>query len=147
MTGASEMETNRLVLRNDLAELDRLASWLEGWADENVAPDASFALQLCLEEAVANIIMHGAASEDRSEIAVEVEHDGATLRASVEDGGRQFDPTRYSPPSPATSLANARVGELGIRLMRNFAGEMRYERRGGRNRSTFWFGGATAAAA
>ena len=145
MTSASEMETTRLVLRNDLAELDRLASWLEGWADGNVSPDTSFALQLCLEEAVANIIMHGAASEDRCEIAIELDHDGATLRARVEDSGRQFDPTRFSPPTPATSLASAKVGDLGIRLMRNFANGMRYERRGGRNRSTFWFAQSLAA--
>jgi serine/threonine-protein kinase RsbW len=145
MTGASEMETNRLVLRNDLAELDRLASWLEGWADGNVPPDTSFALQLCLEEAVANIIMHGAVSKDGSEIAVELDHDGSTLRASVEDGGRQFDPTGFAPPTPPTSLASAKVGDLGIRLMRNFANGMRYERRGGRNRSTFWFAQSLAA--
>jgi serine/threonine-protein kinase RsbW len=147
MAGASEMETSRLVLRNDLAELDRLASWIEQWAGRIVPPDTSFALQLCLEEAVANIIMHGTSEEHQSGIAIELERDGETLRARVEDCGRRFDPTRFRPPEPATSLDTARVGDLGIHLMRSFADGMRYERRGRRNRSTFWFSEITSAAA
>jgi serine/threonine-protein kinase RsbW len=147
MAGASEMETSRLVLRNDLAELDRLASWIEEWAGRIVPPDTSFALQLCLEEAVANIIMHGTSEGDQSVIAIELERDGGTLRARVEDCGRRFDPTRFRPPRPATSLDQARVGDLGIHLMRSFADGMRYERRGHRNRSTFWFSEVTSAAA
>src|SRR5262245_40331850 len=146
MAAASEMETSRLVLRNDLAELDRLASWIERWADRSVSPDTSFALQVCLEEAVANIIMHGRIEQDPSEIAVELEQDGGTLRARVEDCGTYFDPTRFPSPTPATSLASAKVGDLGIHLMRSFATGMAYERRGCCNRSTFWFAPAQLAA-
>src|SRR5258708_37722056 len=92
-TVMSRMETSRLVLRNDLAELNRLARWIEEWAGQIVPPDTSFALQLCLEETVANIIMHEMVAEDQSEIAIELERDGETLRALVEDCGRRFDPT------------------------------------------------------
>ena len=46
-----------MVLHNDLAELKRLAAWIEGWARQGVSSDVSFAVQLCLEEAVANVIM------------------------------------------------------------------------------------------
>jgi anti-sigma regulatory factor (Ser/Thr protein kinase) len=143
----SRMETSRLVLHSDLAELDRLASWVERWAEHRVPPDTSFALQLCLEEAVANIIMHGTANAERSEIAVELGHDGKALRARVEDCREQFDPTGFPPPAPAASLEAAKVGDLGIHLMRSFAGGMQYERRDHRNRSTFWFAGPQAAAA
>jgi anti-sigma regulatory factor (Ser/Thr protein kinase) len=136
-TALARMETSRLDLRNDLAELDRLARWLEQWAGRIVPPDTSLALQLCLEEAVANIIMHGRSEEDQSEI--EVERDGETVRARVEDSGRRFDPTRFRRPTAPTSLDQARVGDLGIHLMRSFADGMRYERHGQRNRSTFWF--------
>ena len=137
----SHIETSRLPLRSDLAELARLASWIEHWAEQRVPPNTIFALQLCIEEAVANIIMHGTASEDRSEIAVELEYDGETLRARVEDSCQRFDPTGFPPPIPATSLEKAKVGNLGIHLMRSFANGMHYERRDRRNRSTFWFGG------
>ena len=135
----STLDASRLVLRNDLAELGRLAGWIEEWARQDVSPDLSFALQLCLEEAVANVIMYGAAEDSRLEIAVELERDGRTLVARIEDSGRQFDPTRVPPPTMATSLAEAKAGDLGIHLVRSFASGMDYERTNGRNRLTLRF--------
>jgi anti-sigma regulatory factor (Ser/Thr protein kinase) len=135
----SSLEAGRLVLRNDVAELQRLAGWLERLAQQGMSSDVSFAVQLCLEEAVANIIMYGAARGDRLEIAVELERNGGTLVARIEDNGRQFDPTRAPPPAVATSLEQAKVGDLGIHLMRSFASGMDYERRNGRNRLTLRF--------
>lgn len=146
----------RLLLLNDLAELERLAGWIDGWAQESASQeqesasqerasaDMSFAIQVCLEEAVANIIMYGAAKEDPLEIAVELERSGSTLVARVEDTGQQFDPTRFPPPIPATSLEEAEVGDLGIHLMRSFASGMDYERRDCRNRLTLRFVGSQA---
>jgi anti-sigma regulatory factor (Ser/Thr protein kinase) len=142
----SSVEAGRLVLRNDLAELERLAGWIEGWTQHDVSADVSFALQLCLEEAVANVIMYGGAKDDRLEIAVELERNGGTLIARIEDTGREFDPTRVPPPMMAKSLAEARVGDLGIHLVRSFASGMEYERRDGRNRLTLRFVEPRAAA-
>ena len=135
----SSLEARRLVLRNDVTELQRLAGWLERLAQQGMSSDVSFAVQLCLEEAVANIIMYGAARGDRLEIAVELERNGGTLVARIEDNGRQFDPTRAPPPAVAASLEQAKVGDLGIHLMRSFASGMDYERRDGRNRLTLRF--------
>ena len=128
------IDTRRLVLSNDLAELSRLAEWIDDLTRQDVPPDVSFAVALCLEEAVANIIMHGGKQEDPVEIAVEVERNGGALSATVEDNGRQFDPTEVPSPSLATSLEDAKAGNFGIHLMRSFASGMRYERRNGRNR-------------
>jgi len=132
-------EASRLVLRKDVAELKRLAGWIEGFTQERTSLDVSFAVQLCLEEAVANIIMYGATRDDPLEIAVELERNGGNLVARIEDNGRQFDPTRAPPPVAARSLEEAKVGELGIHLMRSFATGMDYERRDGRNRLTLRF--------
>ena len=130
---------SRLVLGNDVAELARLAGWIEGFTRQGTSPDVSFAVQLCLEEAVANIIMYGAAKNDSLVIAVELERNCGTLVARIEDNGRQFDPTRAPPPAPAASLGEAKVGDVGIHLMRSFASGMDYERRDGRNRLTLRF--------
>ena len=134
----SSLDARRLVLRNHLAELNRLAVWIEGWPQEDVSPDVLFALQLCLEEAVANVIMYGAADSELT-IAVELERDGRTLVAHIKDNGRPFDPTRMSPHRQATSLKDAKVGDLGIHLVRSFASHMDYERRRGCNRLTLRF--------
>jgi serine/threonine-protein kinase RsbW len=135
----SNLEPNRLVLRNDLAELDRLAGWIEAWVQRDLAADTSFAIQLCLEEAVANIIMHGSAKDDLSEITIEVERNGGTLVARIEDTCCEFDPAQVPAPSLASSLEEAKVGGFGIHLMRIFATGMNYERRDGRNRLTLRF--------
>jgi hypothetical protein len=83
------------------------------------------AIQLCLEEPVANVIMFGAAKDDRLEIA---------LVAHMEDAGRPFDRTQVLPPTVATSLKEAKVGDLGVHLVRSFA--RRIERRDDPNRLT-----------
>jgi serine/threonine-protein kinase RsbW len=133
-------QASRLVLRSDLAELDRLTAWLQSLSRRSdLPPDLSFAVAHCLEEAVANIIMYGGDDERAVEISIEVERDGAVLIARVEDNGRQFDPTRAPAPPVRNSLERARIGELGIHLMRSFADEMRYERRDDRNCLTLRF--------
>jgi serine/threonine-protein kinase RsbW len=129
----------RLLLHRDLAELARLAVWLEGWAMRDLSADLSFAVQVCLEEAVANIIMYSATTDDRLEIVVEVERKDQTLVARIEDNGSAFDPTQAPPPPVPASLAKAKVGKLGIHLMRSFANSMHYERRDNRNRLTIRF--------
>ena len=129
------MNAPRLMLRNDLAELERLAGWVEGWTQREVSPDLSHAIQLCLEEAVANLIFHGAArGSDRVIMTVELERSGGMVIARLEDNSWQFDPTQAPPPPASTSLDEATVGNVGISLIRRFASGMEYERRDGRNR-------------
>jgi serine/threonine-protein kinase RsbW len=129
----------RLLLHHDLTELERLAVWIEGWAMRELSASLSFAVQVCLEEAVANIIMYSTAKDDRLEIVVEVERRDQTLVARIEDNGSAFDPTQVPRPPVPASLAEANVGNLGIHLMRSFATGMHYERRDSRNLLTMRF--------
>jgi serine/threonine-protein kinase RsbW len=139
MTVMSTSDLRPLVLRNDLAELSRLESWIRGLSS-GVSPGVQFAIQLCVEETVANIIMYGGGKDDLSEISVEIERtDDGTLIARVEDTGRQFDPTQFTPPVLAKSLTEAKVGNLGIHLVRSFASGMHYERQDDHNRLTLRF--------
>ena len=126
----------RLLLRNELAELRRLARWVEGQLKHDVSDELSFSVQLCLEEIIANTILYGVATD---EIMVELERKDCVLVARIEDNGQQFDPTDFPAPAVARSLATAKVGDLGIHLARSFASEMSYERRDGRNHLTLCF--------
>jgi anti-sigma regulatory factor (Ser/Thr protein kinase) len=133
-------DARRLLLHRDLAELERLAVWIENWAARDLSADLSFAVQVCLEEAVANIMMYSAAKDAPLEIVVEVEHKDKALVARIEDNGSAFDPTQVARPPVPASLAEAKVGHLGIHLMRSFASGMHYERHDSRNRLTMRFG-------
>jgi serine/threonine-protein kinase RsbW len=142
MANANTMPTNarRLRLCGDLAELERLAVWIEDWAAMELSADLLFAVQVCLEEAVANVIMYSGARPNHLDIAIEVDRKGHTVIARVEDNGSVFDPTQIpSQPFPISLMA-AKAGGFGIRLMRSFAAGMHYERGGGdSNRLTMWF--------
>jgi anti-sigma regulatory factor (Ser/Thr protein kinase) len=131
---ASRSEARRLSLRKNIDELPRLAQWIEAWTEQAASPGVAFAIALCVEEAVANIIMHSTAANDRLDITVELKRNGNVLTAQIEDNGRAFDPTGVPSPSPAASIEDAKVGDLGIHLMRSFANGMHYEHRDGRNR-------------
>lgn len=134
MTQAVTSQPERLVLRNEMADLPQLSHWIEACTRRDMSSDVAFAVALCLEEAVVNIIMHNGKEGDRLEIAVELARERGAVTASVVDNGREFDPTRVAPPAPAASLTEAKVGDLGIHLIRSFASEMRYQRNGDRNR-------------
>jgi serine/threonine-protein kinase RsbW len=120
--------------------VERLAEWIE----VVLAGDTQFAVQLCLEGTVANIIMHSDVRDDRLAIMIELKRDGGTLVARIEDTGREFDPTQFPPLLIAKSLEDAKIGDYGIHLMRSFASGMHYERREGRNRLKLRFGGSDA---
>jgi serine/threonine-protein kinase RsbW len=105
-------------LHGDIGELERLSAWIED-CRQRIHPDVSHAIQLCLEEAVANVIMHGTAGDDRVAITVELSGRDAVVR--LEDNSWQFDPTQAPPPPVAASFEEATVGLFGISLIRNFA--------------------------
>src|SRR5262245_2399199 len=129
----------RLLLHRDLAELQRLAVWIEGEAARGLSASLSFAVQVCLEEAVANIMMYSTAKDVPLEIIIEVEREDQTLVARIADNGSAFDPTQVPRPPVPASLAEAKVGNLGIHLMRSFASSMHYERGESRNYLTMRF--------
>jgi anti-sigma regulatory factor (Ser/Thr protein kinase) len=130
---------HRLVLRTSLAEIDRLAAWVDGIASQAALPaDTIFAVQLCLEEAVANAIMYGGASDETS-ISIDFMPDNGGATVVIEDSGRPFDPTSLPSRVKPASLEESRIGELGVHLMRQYSSSMRYERLDGRNRLTLTF--------
>lgn len=129
----------RIVLRASLSELERLSAWIEGIGREAALPAGTvFALQLCLEEAVANVVMYGGMPEDAL-VDVRLSQSDGRLTAVIEDGARPFDPTQVPPRAKPTSLSETRIGELGVHLIRHYTSAMRYERQDDRNRLILYF--------
>ncbi len=145
----SSAGARRLDLRNDLTELDRLGTFARAIGhDEGLDADQIFALELCLEEAVVNIIMHGGSQDQGgTHISVTLLSGTPGLTLCIEDDGRPFDPTAVSPPAIATSLEDAPVGGMGIHFIRKLTAGMHYEHSAGRNRLILTFGPRTEAPA
>jgi serine/threonine-protein kinase RsbW len=135
----SDAEPTTLKLSSELAELDRLVPWIQQRSDLEMSSDTVLAVQICLEEAIANIIMYGAVEDEKIEISVELKSAAGMLVAQIEDTGQEFDPTQAPSRTVAPSLAEAKPGKVGIHLMRSFSDEMTYLRYSDRNHLTLRF--------
>jgi anti-sigma regulatory factor (Ser/Thr protein kinase) len=120
-----------------LSEIRRLRSWLERrLSGRHLSSDEVFAIELCLEEAITNVATHSAQGRDDVRVDIELEFAEGAAVMTVTDNGRPFDPLAVEPPPRSTSLEEAEVGGRGIQLIRAFAQELRYDRRGDLNRFT-----------
>jgi phosphoserine phosphatase RsbU/P len=136
-------DSARIVLRNDFQELTHLAAWIEDVVQRFCLPEAaSFAIQLCLDEAVANIIMHGKTERKASEIVITFTRAQDDFVLRIEDDGPPFDPTTVPPPTAGPTLETTRIGGLGVHLMRQFSNDIRYERLANKNHLRLTFRGS-----
>ena len=123
-------------VRDDLLTSARIA-WAGAFVDRaGLSPDVRFAVDLSLEEALANLIMHGQRQGPEKDIVVSVaaDTDGATI--TITDRCAPFDVTQQRSVGDETGLS---VGGRGLRLLRSFAGDLDYAAGGERNTLTMRF--------
>jgi anti-sigma regulatory factor (Ser/Thr protein kinase) len=126
-----------LVLRNDPAELRRAAEWIADVArEERFPPRLTDRLDLCLGEALANVVAHAFPDGGRHALVVCCASSAEWVTLEIEDDGRAFDPLAHPVPAPATRLGDAPIGQRGLLLIRHFAEESGYRREAGRNHLT-----------
>lgn len=122
----------RLMLRGRLEELKRIFPWIESLAHAYSIPnDTQYSMELCLEEALANVIRHGYGGDSEQMIAVDFERRGnREFVYTVEDSAphfRPFDPdVPAKEPEPVT-LEDLVPGGHGILLMRAFSSAVEWE--------------------
>ena len=129
-----------LTLRNDTAEVARMVNWVDDLVPVlGLSAKTTYALQLCLEELVVNVVSYAFEPDTRHDVRVVLSREGPTLRAEITDDGRPFNPLLQAAPKPPKDLASAEIGGLGIKLVRSFAGSIDYQRRDATNRLTLTF--------
>lgn len=133
---------HRLVLQSQLAQTEKLWPWIDALGTEySLAAGALFAVHLCLEEAVSNIIRHGYRNQEGHTILLEAAPEGGTdLVFTICDQASPFNPLTYEPPR----LADPPVGLLepgghGIRFLRKYSSALGYQRLPDGNRLTIRF--------
>ena len=127
-------------IRNDSGELEQLTQWIVASCDAaRMSSKTAFAVQLCLEEAVANLLEHGKGAARASTIGVALERSDSEVVLEIEDDGGPFDPNQVASMLPAQSLEAASPGGRGIHLIRQFSSRMDYVRAGNVNRLRLTF--------
>lgn len=120
------------------------AQWVDTIAaDQKFPEELVFALQVCVEELLTNVVRHGGAKStgDLSEIAIPPVNVEITISTSargvsmaVEDDGKPFDIVNAPAHRIDQPLDEVQPGGLGIQLIRNFASSIAYEQAGLGNR-------------
>lgn len=122
--------------------LRRASAWLSTACDDRgVPPSETSRLEICLNEVLANIIMHSGCNELSPLIELDLEFQTfrGTSQATVivVDAGKAFDPLIVTPRPRPMSLEDAEPGGLGLIMIRSNADNISYRRRDGRNELSF----------
>jgi anti-sigma regulatory factor (Ser/Thr protein kinase) len=127
---------DELVLASSLAGMAPLSEWVDKVASQHgLSRQVAFAARLCLEESISNAIRHGYREQPGCEVRVRFSGSGAEGAVfTVEDDAPCFDPLQQA-LRPAIHPHAFELGGHGIRLMRAFAGSLRYEANPAGNRA------------
>jgi anti-sigma regulatory factor (Ser/Thr protein kinase) len=123
-----------LVLKNKLAELERLASEVSDWCSRQGLPEeVDYQVNLVLDEVVSNVMRHGYRDRREHEILVELHLEDGDLIIQVEDDGVHFSPLQVPPPDITKPINERPVGGLGIYMVRQIMDSLDYRRENNRN--------------
>jgi serine/threonine-protein kinase RsbW len=142
--GVPQSARDRITLRSQLADLSLVSGWVQALAARyHFAERTGFAIELCLEEALSNVIRHGYAGDPTQKIDVEfsMTAEGSVLFV-IEDTAPHFRPVDPSVPLAVPSiipLEEIVPGGQGIPLMRKFADAVEWEPLPQGNRLTLRF--------
>ena len=127
----------KLSLSPELDAVSRLADTVaEVSAADDWTPDLEYKVALAVEEIGMNIVSYaGLAKDQLIEVSIDSTPDSVTVVFS--DAGPAFNPFEDAPaPDLEASVADRRVGGLGIHLVETLMEVVSYSRGGGRNNLT-----------
>ena len=124
-------------LINELSELKTLNRYLNNWGGDIGLPvDSISRINICLDELFTNIVSYG--FEDNLEHIVKftLNGDNHFVIINIEDDGLPFNPLETIDPDFPENVESARIGGLGILIIRKLMDNVSYERRQGKNMLT-----------
>lgn len=91
-------------------------------------PDQIHRIELAVDEACSNIIIHAYGKQNSGMIIVRVRAEpGSQIAITLIDTGKSFDPNAVPAHNPDTELEHVKIGGLGIFLMRQTMDDVHYE--------------------
>jgi serine/threonine-protein kinase RsbW len=123
-----------LDIGNDLAATEAvLQAVREHLAAQGAGERGIYNAELVVEEIFTNAVRHGFDSVTAHRIVIRVVASADAIQIEFDDDGREFDPTlRPDPVLPAT-VQEAKIGGLGLMLVRKLSQAIAYRRKDGRN--------------
>jgi phosphoserine phosphatase RsbU/P len=119
---------------DDLSEIGAAAAWVDARVRAADLPaDLSNDVHVCLEEALANLIMHGRARAGAKDIRLDLDVAPGAVTMVVSDRCVPFDVTTHRRASGEGDSEENRIGGHGIVLLRAFTSDLSYQEGPDRN--------------
>lgn len=126
----------KLIYQSNIDELHKLTDDIKSFAekhhlDENVI----FALNLCLDEALTNIITHGLNHTTKDQIEIDLVLKKNHVTAIILDNGIPFNPLEKMSKIPdiKAKIEKRNIGGLGFFLIDKYMDNIEYQRKGNQN--------------
>lgn len=128
------MSQLQIVVRNELAELERVSHEVEAFgAAHGFAHKVIFQLNLALDEILTNVISYAFTDGAAHDIVLRLAVSAGEITVEVEDDGQAFNPLDVAPPALDAPLVERSVGGLGLHLVRQVVDRLAYRREEGKN--------------
>ena len=107
---------------------------LEHWGGDIGLQDISIArINICLDELLTNIISYGFDDDLDHVIRFTLNYDNNCVIIHIEDDGKPFNPLKKLDPDFPDNVESAKIGGLGIHIIRKLMDSVSYERIQGQN--------------
>jgi len=112
-------------LKSDLSELETLCQHLNKFGQiTGLSQACSTDINVCLDELFTNIVSYGYADDQEHLIRFTINLDNNVLIFKIEDDGVPFNPLKKKDPEVPADLMDARIGGLGIHIVRKLMDEI-----------------------
>ena len=124
-------------LKNDLSELQALHQHLKNWGGGiGLTTNSILRINICLDELFTNIVSYGFEDDLGHLIKFTLNADDNLLIINIEDDGIAFNPLEKIDPDFPANVESAKIGGLGILIIRKLIDTISYERKRGKNKLT-----------
>jgi serine/threonine-protein kinase RsbW len=124
-------------LKNELSELKALNRYLNNWGgDIGLPSDSILRINICLDELFTNIVSYGFGDNLEHIVKFTLNGDSQFVIINIEDDGIPFNPLEKIDSDFPENVECAKIGGLGILIIRKLMDNVSYERRQGKNMLT-----------
>ena len=124
-------------LKNELSELNALNRHLNTWGGAIGLADNSIArINICLDELFTNIVLYGFDDDGEHIVKFALQGDSNFVVINIEDDAKPFNPLEKVDPDFPENVEEAKIGGLGILIIRKIMDNVTYERSQGKNKLT-----------
>jgi len=124
-------------LKSEISELNALFQNINSFGQVVGLSETSISeINICLDELFTNIVLYGFEDDLEHIIMFNISFHGNALIVNITDDGIPFNPLEKKDSELAPDISKAKIGGLGIHIVKKLMDDIFYERKQGKNRLT-----------